>query len=1543
MKIMRDAMLVLALLMVATGSFAQTDATELLKNPDFEEVGANGLPTGWAKYAGQGPEQKLEMSDDAHSGAHSVHIVDNGPNVRDGKHSVGITQDVVVEGGTYYQATVWVKMAARNNGAALNMQLLFLPSNKLQQIPLAPEIGGDWTRFKLNALAPEGTTSVRMYLYTMHFWTCDTLIDNVSLRPVDITPGELSSALMSQGVNEIEKVRTLNLRTPMVEGGVAKARILVPFGDKYAAMGRKIADAIAKKTGKTLEVTSTYEGTVESQETIIALGNLNNNRMIERLYMNKYLVIDSLKPGAGKFVLQTVHEPYNGPKGKNVIVIGASNDEDLGKGVDEFIGRLGDGPDLVLEQPMLYVSGISAMSEADKEKLMADPLPTDPLLVFWRAVQSYRDTGDIAYAERAKQVLMATADMLAEKPEYRITWPEETTSNMIGAMWDVVEEAPVWEDDERLEATNALLLAALKLRHHTSGYSGLENTDTIIWNHTTFPLLGIYWIARYVDRYYPELQADMETMLTKVHACFEGQIASWKPQEDSLGYYSIVPSHEIDYTLAENDYRYFENGSVRRHADYTIAIADNTGDPGGFGDSGYGHGPYVSNINWALWYYKDGRYLWWLNKVLENGYANPYDPNVKERAWPEIAGTHVFELHPQVYDYTKDKSYYGGPVSPPNIPLEKAFDKISFREGLDPQGEFILLDGYSRGKHLQYDGNAIIKYYADGEDWLIDGDYLVRNTTDHNMLSIVKDGRAENLEPTCTALEASADLPGAGITQTKVYEYNGVDWTRNIVWFPGECTVVLDQLEAREDGDYTFVGNWKTRALGEQTLKDGEFLTSKPSTGGIGTKALAELVKPAEGVEKAMKFVEAHSRLDTALDLPAGEYSVTTYARAFSTGADSFYLSIDGGDKAQLHIPVGLFGPSSSASTKDTPTPNVEVKSDGLHVLSFTLREGPGAELDRFVVHNQAGEIVAEIEAENAPPLPDGLWEDAGYANFYVKNDGYAHNALASRISHVGMKITYLRQRLGGEMAAGEKAALFNVFYNDTSLEPKGYDIARVSDEQAILLKNGEQYALISTGKHPAGELLTGAKVSALTADTLYVAGLTAAVGVFSSDAPFAMELDLATGKATLRRASGGSVQLATGAVAQLENGEITLDCNETPLVERLKAVRVDAIAPPTGNGNGVEASAALQADWSRPIALEAKEDEQPIWGIYPLDLEGDGTEEFVVLRGRWAECVDASGKQLWRFGAGQKCRACASADIDGDGKLEVFVGSDDEHVYVLNSSGVEIAKHHTNIPLRVGMSSVRPPKVANIVVDDIDGDDVLDVIVCLLNGNLLRYNLEFEELWRYDAIPHGSVEMETIDLDGDGQKEIVLANHYGGVQIFDAKGIAKRGPYSELGDVQMAIGTMNADPAYEIANGSATGTFTLQQYEGSDALHFNNYGFAAREVLMADVQGDEADELLVGSETGYAYILDANAETIAQRDFGEVVTDLGIISMPDEVKSVIAAGLANGKVYLMDGTAELLGEWDAKGEVVQVEALKTAAGEKIIVATGDTVSCLTP
>lgn len=1524
---------------------------ELLTNPDFEAIGEDGIPTGWSRYGGNVPESRIEVADDAHSGERAIRLIDTGPEERDNTWAVGLTQDVAVEPNRLYLLSVHAKAISRNHDAALNLQLRFLPSNTLRNITMAPAVGGDWQRYAVALEAPEDTTTARIYIFTTHYWTTESLIDDASLQVVDRETWGTRFPLAAHGSMGVDEARPLNLRTPIVTGGQPAATICIPEGEQYAALGERLAAAIEAATGARLPVTADARSLVGKDGTIIALGNLNNNFVIERLYWNKYLEINALKPGAGAHLLQVVHEPFNWPRGMNIVVVGASDDAGLAAGVEALIARVPQAAEFAFEGPLLEVSNAPVPDEAAEQRILDQPVGIDVTRQFWEAVRSYRDTGQLVRAQRAKAIILGpAAERFQQDPAFHITWPEETTSDMIGAMWDVVEEAPVWTDAERLQATNVILNTLYVLPARTSGYSRIEENPGIIWNHTTFPLIGIYWMSRWFERYYGDVDGQMSVMQRKCRHAFMNQARSWKPQEDAAGYVSIVPEHTMEYTLAENDYVYFENGSVLRHAEYEVGFCDNTGDAAGFGDSGYAQAPYARNLHWALWYYRDGRFLWWLDRVREGDYASPYDQSVQPVVWEDLAGATVYELHPEVYQYTTNFADYGGEPTPPNIPLEKCFDKIAFRENLEMDAEYFLLDGYSRGKHLQYDGNAIIKYYADGRDWLVDGDYLVRNTTDHNGVSVIRDGRAAELIPSCTALEAIADMPTATLCETAVYDYNGADWIRNIVWLKGEFVLVTDRLRANEAGDYSFVGNWKTFAEGEQSLEEGRiFSTLRQGPGGVGSRELSVATEPAEGVAKAIKFGTSSSRLDTALDLPAGKYELTLFASGTGSGSDSFYVSVDGGEETDFHIPVGVFGPSSATWEKDAPTPNIEIAQDGLHRLTITLREGPGPVLDRFVVRNEAGEVMAEVEAEDAPPVPAEWVANAPVERFFIKADGVADSSLTGRIDHVGRHITYMRQRLGGEMQPGEVRTFHTIFYNDTDGAPKDWDVRRISDEAALVTRGGQPHMIVLMGDEALMNGDAEMRMGAFTRTGACGAEVTQMRDQLYMEQPISVELQTEppfmtiVGPPDLQTVSVGGMPL------MLQEGRLEMDLSGFGELAAGLA-ELDAIfnrylprvqTPSAAGGDDRQALPSLEAERVVEVEVSADHAAQPVRLVHPVDLTGDGAEEMIVLRGPVAQATSASGETLWRFEAGGKMLSVAHADLDGDGAPEVLVGSADEHLYVLDARSGELQrKHHVDVPLRVGTSSIRLPQVGAVAVGDVDADGALDIIVGTMNGNLLRYDLDFNEIWRYNRVPHGPNEMTLHDLDGDGTLNIVLANHYGAVEVFDESGRRQPGVYSELGDVQMAIGDLNGDGVPEIANGSSTGAFTLRTWRTQEGFSFPNYGFAFSEVLMGQLLGDANPDLLVASETGYVYSLGPGGEVLAQCNLQQAVNDIALI--PGDQPRV-AAACDDGRVYLLDAALQPIASLEVGDRPLLVEVVTLADGPRLIIGTREAVQVVGP
>ena len=239
------------------------------------------------------------------------------------------------------------------------------------------------------------------------------------------------------------------------------------------------------------------------------------------------------------------------------------------------------------------------------------------------------------------------------------------------------------------------------------------------------------------------------------------------------------------------------------------------------------------------------------------------------------------------------------------------------------------------------------------------------------------------------------------------------------------------------------------------------------------------------------------------------------------------------------------------------------------------------------------------------------------------------------------------------------------------------------------------------------------------------------------------------------------------------------------------------------------------------------------------------------------------------------------------------------------------------------------------------NGDGTVDIIAGLLNANVVRYDPSFNLVWRVDSVEHGTGELELLDLDADGKLEVACANKYGAVEIFNAGGAQVASVYSELGDVTMAFGDLDGDGKIEVANGSSTGAFTCQTFRGKVRFRFPNYGFAVRAIAVADVRGDRCPELLMASETGYVYLLGPDGKTLAQRSFGDEVTDLRAIGTGSAARTAVAC--ADGNLSLVDGNLETVAIYRGDQPLSIVEVMSTAGQSRLLAATADALICCTP
>lgn len=1358
---------------------------------------------------------------------------------------------------------------------------------------------------------------------------------------------------MGKRPDKIVQLRSMRLDTPITRGGEAACVILTPEEGRYRQLGQEVAAAIAKKTGSAPPVTSSLADADPSKTSVVALGQMINNKLIESLYWNHYVFLDSLCPGREGSVVQTVHDPYPWTAGHNVVVVGGSTFEGVQRAAAEFARLLPESREATLPYtlkvslppPEQRATGYGLLSKeysgvtipahnltVEEAQALLEAQPSESLLSFQELALKYLVTGEEPYLRAAKRVLDVMGALYEKEPERHPTWPEETNSQYILAMWDAVEESPVFTDEDRLRFTNTFLRFLYSLMSCTSDYGNLEKNDTIIWNHTTFPLMGLYFGGRYFRRYYDCTY--MDTFLNKAAGAFRGQEKSWKPQCDADGYLTLTIGHTMEYALAENRMFFFESGNIRKYADYLIGLCDNRGWAAGFGDSGVYASTAVpdAGVPYAFWYTKDPRYLGYLNAIHGGEWLNPYHQDVRPVLPQDLVGLKVYPLDRQVYDYTKTRPYYAEPSGPPNVTFEQSFDKIAFRANLDPMGQYFLLDGYSRGKHLHYDGNAILKLTDRGEDWLVDGDYLVRNTTEHNMVSIVRDGRSEKLVPECAALLHYTDLPVHSMTETMMKDYNGVDWRRDIFWRKGGWIVVMDRVAAVAAGNYTFDCVWKCFDRGSEELMDARrFRIVRGPFARKGTFGVT--VAKAEGAMngRAVAFVEPNAQWQCGVNLRAGDYHVTLVAKGVDTSADSFWLAMDAEEPIAFHLPVGQFGPSSSLPTKQAPTPQVRVAASGEHTLTLCLRELPGPMLDRIIIENlHDPQNRLEIEAEKAPPARKPPADRT--RRFFIVNADGADQSVTRRLP-VSMK--YLFQRRSATLSTGQETAFQNLLYLDDIGEDKKYDLASLGTS-TVLARVGEP-TVMGAGDFESGGLAVRAAlfcVSAQTVSLVDAVGLRVGGNRLSASQPVSLEMDLAKGTATIVASGPAEVRFSgLGSAVTLAAGTHTLALREMAGWGRAIRQALSSLDKRTGIAAAKSVPAAARTSLRELWRLDGAGASQQIRDFMATDVGGDGHVELLLCQGNNLCCYEGDGKEKWTFTMERLVRCVAVGDVDGDGVKEVMCGGDDEHLHILSPDGREKASHKMIERLIVGQGGTTLPYVNCLFIGDLNGDGKQEVVAGCTNSQISAFDGTLNRLWNHGGIYHGVRKVAVADLDGDGKREVLAADHYGSVAIISANGRSISRAYSELGDVAFDVGDINGDGRPELVNGSGTGTLTAFAYPVAPLWSFNNYGYAAREVLLLDVDGDGKAETLVASDTGYLYALDGAGRPKWQTDLHSPVLALARGKVLRGSNEGIAVGLRDGSVLVLNpqGAVVAGGRMGSPVKLLKCADLNTDGADELI------------
>lgn len=1300
--------------------------------------------------------------------------------------------------------------------------------------------------------------------------------------------------------------------------------ILAPTNTVAWGAAEALRVALAKRLGAEPRLASRLAGAEPGKQTVIALGNMLDNELLTRLYWSRYTYEDGQFPGPNGYTVHTVFDPHHWGGGQDVIVLGASRPEQLGKAVERFLGRLqGAGSATVLPYTLI-VEPAETLTPATRRNALAKPV--DPSFTAFRAnAERYLNTGEETYARLAIAALDIMVDTYRKNPKRHTPWPEETTAGEIFAAWDAFEECPLIAPERRRDYLEALLAWSRDLTRCSYQYRAIDEKFTVTWNHTTFALLGLYFSGRYFDRHCD--LAEAKEWLRKARLGFTAQARSWKPLEDADSYLVHTMGHVLEFALADWDLRLFESGLIKRYADYVVACGDNRQWPAGFGDSGYGQAPTMAKaaLPIAYWWTRDGGYRWLLEHTSASGWANPFWTNVVPRAPERFVGLNVFPLDRQIYDDTQRRSTYGEAFERADVPFEEAWDKISFRENWEPDGQYLLLDGLGRGKHLHFDTGGITTFVQDGERWLLDHDYLVRNTTEHSMLSVLRDGGCAKLVPSLAGLAASGDLPGMAATRTYVKNYNGVDWDRRVLWSKGAWFLVQDTVTAREDGSYDLDLTWKTIDRGDQRVTgNGRFAARRTGTG--EGSALTRVDDPQASDGKALLLSSAAARLAFNVDLPRGEYEVTVVGYGASTSSDSLFLSLDGAAPLVVGLPLESYAKSGRGRGV-----RCRLVSDGSHAVEIKLREAPPVRIDRIEFRHQ-GALAKVIQAEEAlsarpeqvaKPVVSALHIDPALPVRAWVTDHVRQG--------ISVPVSVLHQRQSARLKGGESKTFCSLVYATGAKHPTEFAVEALRPTVHRVRSAGGE-ALAGFGPDHAGRWQCDADAWMVSGQTV---SLVAARSFGLGETGFAFEpaanasLDVGNGKLVLIATQPIRVTARGGATVngqprlELPSGTHTVAVSGLAPAALTDAVRIELKADSQPSPDTTPTPAVAKPLWSIELAKNP-----PVSRITPADIDGDGQPELLVACGHAGHAVSASGKRLWSYTTAGVVRDVSLARFAKDGPPTLLVSSADTYLHQLDPAG-HLKRKDQMIGIYFNQDhGDRPWGLYCTRGVDQDGDGVDDLLVTTL-ASMESQGLspDAKKLWRTLAAYHGCMEMAVEDVDHDGKPEIVIANKYGAVFVLRPDGNRILSSSTSIGDVTFGLGDLNGDGKKEIVHGSSTGDLIAVDLRNKTLWRFDNYGYPVERICCADLNGDGRPEVLVASGTGYIFCLDAAGTLLWQRRLGLAVHDLALAG------GMIIAGTEDGEVHALDVRGQTLWSRSVGASVTKLAAIPKSGG--VVVAIG--------
>ena len=781
-----------------------------LANPGFEEgIDARGVPMGWELYGRCDEKRKLRIATPEFGTTSALLIEDADP-----AEEVGVVQTVSVRGGVAYEVSLDVGAVKSLDSVGAHVQLRFHPSGTYAQTSFGYEEPGRYSRLSAKGMAPDDTTRISIYLYTHREPTPHVYLDNVKLTGGVPPPPAPPPPPPDMTAPTYTELKALYLDTAIVAEGKPEAVIVKPASGLYDSAAARIHDAIRELTGVSVRIVAddAAEAGVPSSSSLILLGNRSTHRTINTLYDLYYTLLGLRYPGPGGHVVRTLHDPF--ANGRNVVLVGGSDAAGVNAAADVLCRELGSS-----------AGGKGALTLGPTMRIRLGNgivVPTDVReFEIWEASAGYRSVGYFGWNSISKRMAMyyMTGDEFHAREFLRLAFPDEQAlkdiaeidgeriedksvplsgayhynKHMLILYWDLIEESPVFTDADRLRVTNAF---AKQLEHTDyalrGAYTLTRPPSAVGSRHGQWGAISLYCLGRYFQKYYPAPIWDQCVNGAKLHFAPLHRHAWVNGESDNLFWYSTGIAPIFTYMVLTGDREPLENGVIRTLLRGQEALL--SGKPGDrqIGSASLGF------LHKAAYVTGDGR---WLHYRERTGVKTDIF-RLGQSFWPAA------DLEPSPPTDLMGKWTINSVPMPlwrsrqSGLALEHSFLFGSYRSAYDGSGDFVLLDGFNGASRNPYHTFAIL-------DLRIDGTTLLEGY--HNQVLTSADGMVEPKVAMDAGLLHSDVLGQSVVAIGEVPKAAYSNWRRVLVQRVGCYALVIDDLTFRTDsGNMRVATSWGT-------------------------------------------------------------------------------------------------------------------------------------------------------------------------------------------------------------------------------------------------------------------------------------------------------------------------------------------------------------------------------------------------------------------------------------------------------------------------------------------------------------------------------------------------------------------------------------------------------------------------------------------------------------------------------------------------------------------------------------------------------------